>query len=269
MKLWLTPIALIASAGISPAWSRDDSPQRLTLDLSHLRDRAPWELHPVVAHPVREGKARFHIVGVGESGIAIARAYRVQWRDVIAVNGLTDPYTLHAGQRLLLPDKAFAVAAGEPAKVRGPLKLDIDDIVIGGEPASTVVRVERPIMRASLRFTWPVAGRVVAPFGPQGSGRINQGIDIVTTPGGGIRAAGSGSIAYVGNDVPGYGGLILIRHDGGWISAYGRVASASVAKGVMVREGQTIGRAGQDEPMHFELRRARVPVDPERYLPKR
>ena len=268
MKLWLTPIALIASAGISPAWSRDDSPQRLTLDLSHLRDRAPWELHPVVAHPVREGKARFHIVGVGESGIAIARAYRVQWRDVIAVNGLTDPYTLHVGQRLLLPEKAFAVAAGEPPRVRGPLKLDIDDIVIGGEPATAVGRPFRAVTRASMRFAWPAAGRIVAAFGAQGSGRFNQGIDIATAAGGGIRAAAGGSIAYVGNDVPGYGGLILIRHDGGWISAYGRVASASVAKGTIVREGQTIGSAGQDA-MHFELRRARVPVDPVSYLPKR
>jgi murein DD-endopeptidase MepM/ murein hydrolase activator NlpD len=68
--------------------------------------------------------------------------------------------------------------------------------------------------------------------------------------------------------VPGYGGLILIRHDGGWISAYGRIATADVAKGDSVSADQRIGKSA-GEPLHFELRRARVPVNPVDYLPKR
>jgi murein DD-endopeptidase MepM/ murein hydrolase activator NlpD len=113
-----------------------------------------------------------------------------------------------------------------------------------------------------------LTGTVTRSFGPQGSGQSNQGIDIAAVPGASVRAASSGTVAYVGNGVPGYGGLILVRHDGGWISAYGRVATAVVAKGDSVSADQLIGKTAS-EPLHFELRRARVPVDPAKYLPKR
>jgi lipoprotein NlpD len=246
---------------------------RLDLDLTGLKDERPiWEMRPVTARAVTENGKRVHIVAAGETGIAIARAYGLPWSRVVEANALTEPFVLKVGQRLLLPGDAAATAAQSPEQRAAAFQIGIDDLVTGSEPARPVaappVRTAPVQKTSNAQFLWPLSGSIVSRFGPQGSGRINQGIDIAATPGAGVRAASAGTVAYVGTGVPGYGGLILLRHDGNWISAYGRIAGAAVAKGDTVRAGQTLGKSG-GEPLHFELRRARVPVDPVRYLPGR
>ena len=239
--------------------------------------KAPFILAPGRTLTIPGG--RYHEVRSGETGIAIARAYAIPWRQIVAANGLAEPFVLRAGQRLLLPgaippptpSSAQSIAARAAA-----FRIDIDDIMTGGEPATQTAEV--PVIRTTpsspttftpTRFLWPAGGRVVGRFGPQGSGRISQGIDIAAVAGAPILAASSGTIAYVGNAVPGYGGLILIRHDDNWFTAYGHAQSAFVKKGDVVKSGQSIGSVGDDAPLHFEVRRARKPVDPLSYLPKR
>jgi lipoprotein NlpD len=246
---------------------------RLDLDLTGLKDERPiWEMRPVVAKPVTENGRRYHVVAAGETGIAIARAYGLPWGRMVEANALTEPFVLKVGQRLLLPGDAAATAAMSPEARASAFQIGIDDLVTGSEPARTAaappVRNAPAQTTSNAQFLWPLSGTIVNRFGPQGSGRINQGIDIAATPGAGVRAASAGTVAYVGTGVPGYGGLILLRHDGSWISAYGRIAGAAVAKGDSVRAGQVLGKSS-GEPLHFELRRARVPVDPVKYLPGR
>lgn len=217
---------------------------------------------------------RYHRVGVGETGIAIARAYGVPWNRIVEANALTDTSGLRVGERLVLPGSERAVTRSIEQRAAS-FRIDIGDLITGSEPARAKPWTPRPPVTAPVAevastrsFTWPAAGAIVARFGSQGRGRINQGVDIAIAPGTGVRATAPGEVAYVGNGVPGYGGLILVRHDGGWFSAYGRVDSAEVRKGARVAAGQTIGRTGTDS-LHFELRRARVAVDPLRYLPGR
>ncbi len=245
-------------------------PPRLELDLSQLQDERPiWEIRPVVPRPVMANGQRYHVVAAGETGIAIARAYNVAWHRIVDANALAEPYVLRVGQRLRLPGAA-AVAASPEARAAA-FRIDIDDLVTGSNPAQSTHSPPARLPGAaqqSTRFVWPIAGAITRRFGPQGSGQSNQGIDISAPPGTGVRAASSGTIAYVGNGVPGYGGLILVRHDGGWISAYGRIAAAVVAKGDTVSAAQLLGRTA-GEPLHFELRRARVPVNPVNFLPAR
>jgi len=223
---------------------------------------------------------RYHRVREGETGIAIARAYGLRWDNIVAANGLTEPFVLRLNQRLVLPGTASpasatppAISSGDPLVARAAaFQIGIDDLVTGSEPARSNDSPAAPrvatLAAPPARFIWPINGSVTSRFGPQGSGRINQGIDIATTPGAGIKAASGGVIAFVGGGVPGYGGMILVRHDGNWISAYGRVETSLVNKGQSVSAGQTLGKAS-GEPLHFELRRARVAVDPSRYLPAR
>ncbi len=218
---------------------------------------------------------RYHRVREGETGIAIARAYGTAWGGVVTANALAEPFVLRVGQRLVLPGNAAATAPVTPEARAAAFQIGIDDLVTGSEPARTIVAttatptpVTAPTTLAPARFVWPLNGAIVSRFGRIGNGRANQGIDIAATDGARISAASAGTVAYVGTGVPGYGGLVLVRHDGNWISAYGRVANASVIKGETVRSGQTLGKSGI-EPLHFELRRARVPVDPVKYLPTR
>jgi murein DD-endopeptidase MepM/ murein hydrolase activator NlpD len=235
---------------------------------------APFVVKPGQSLTIPGG--RYHRVREGETGIAISRAYGLPWRAIIEANALTEPFTLRVGQRLLLPGQTAGSSTTTAASLEAraaAFQIGIDDVVTGSEPAGTAEPPPSPkpatgVASAPVRFAWPVGGAIVSRFGPQGSGRINQGIDIAAPLGAGIRAASAGTIAYVGTGVPGYGGLILVRHDGGWISAYGRIASTAVTKGDTVHAGQTLGKSN-GEPLHFELRRARVPVDPIKYLPTR
>ncbi|HEX6611023.1 MAG TPA: M23 family metallopeptidase, partial [Hyphomicrobiaceae bacterium] len=88
-----------------------------------------------------------------------------------------------------------------------------------------------------------------------------------------VMAAEGGVVAYSGNELKGYGNLILIRHDGGWVSAYGNNDELLVKRGDKVKRGQTIAKAGNtgavDRPqLHFELRQDSKPVDPLPHMEK-
>ena len=118
---------------------------------------------------------------------------------------------------------------------------------------------------------WPLDGVVLSTFGSRNNGERNDGINIACTGGEDIRAAGSGTVAYVGNELKAYGNLILIRHDNGYTSAYAHADQILVHKGDHVLAGQVIGTAGAtgdvEEPqLHFELRRGAKPIDPRPHL---
>ena len=111
-------------------------------------------------------------------------------------------------------------------------------------------------------------------FGSAGNGRVNDGIKIATPLGAPVRAAGAGRVVYAGNEAGLLGGLILVDHGSGWVSAYGHLSQVAVRQGDSVRSGAVIATAGdsgqvQQPQLHFELRQNRRPVDPLRYLPAR
>lgn len=243
-----------------------------------------------VGQKLRIPGGRYHRVGKGESGIAIARAYGVDWSRVATMNLLPEPYVLREGQRLLLPSRA-EVSKMTMEQRAAAFRLDIDDLITGAEPAlatnataappvatpaaplpSTATLAEPP--RFTGRFGWPLLGPVVRPFGSLGGGRQNDGINIGAARGAPILAAADGVVAYVGSDVALYGGLILLRHGDGWITAYGHAEALLVTRGQSVKRGDIIGRAGETgsatEPqLHFEIRQGRKPVNPLEHLPRR
>lgn len=246
---------------------------------------APFIIRPGQVLKIPPG--RFHKVAAGDTGIAVAQAYGVPWADIVAANALGEPYILRVGQRLLLPSGAAAQPPSIEARAAA-FSLDIDAIITGGEPAiESGLAIARPdatpgkplppdvtvVAPPALTggFVWPAAGRIVQRFGPAGEGAISQGIDIAVMQRAEIRAAADGIVAFVGDNVANYGGLILIRHGNGWITAYGRASEALVTRGQKVTRGQPIGRAGTGSAprLFFQMRKDRVPVDPLRQLPQR
>ena len=120
-------------------------------------------------------------------------------------------------------------------------------------------------------FLWPVRGRVLEGYGVGPGGTHNDGINIAAPHGAAVQAADGGVVAYSGNELRGYGNLILIKHANGWISAYAHCDLILVKTGQKVARGQVIARVGAtgnvSEPqLHFELRRGKKPVDPNEYL---
>lgn len=249
---------------------------------------------PYVIHPGQQLKiigGRYHTVASGETGIAIARAYGASWSDIVALNTLEEPYILRVGQKLLLP----ATTPSDPANLSieqraAAFNLDIDDIVTGSQPALAdgAAAKEPSDWRKAItpnttiatpasfsgRFQWPVDGTVLSTFGSKGGGKVNDGLNIGVPKGTPIRASADGVVAYSGDEIGVFGGLILISHGTGWVTAYGHADKLNVSRGQKVKAGDIIGLAGesgyvQEPQLHFEIRKDRKPVDPTIHLPKR
>ncbi|MBB4039642.1 murein DD-endopeptidase MepM/ murein hydrolase activator NlpD [Microvirga flocculans] len=117
-------------------------------------------------------------------------------------------------------------------------------------------------------FRWPARGRVIAGFGANGG---NEGINIAVPEGTPVKAAEAGTVTYAGSEVKGYGNLVLIRHENGYVSAYAHNGSLNVKRGDQVKRGQVIATSGQtgnvtSPQLHFEIRKGATPVDPMKYL---
>lgn len=235
----------------------------------------------VAPYPIRSGDrlqipgGLYHKVGSGETGIAIARAYGMVWADIVMMNALQPPYTLQVGQNLLLPPAASSEKLPTeltPEMRAAAFNLDIDDIVTGGNPASAFVAVPAAVTGFAGQFTWPVNGAIIGRFGSQGGGRVNDGLNIAAVNGTVVRAAAPGTVVYSGNEIGVFGGLVLVDHGGGWVTAYGHLGSLNVAKGDRVAAGQALGGVGEtgyvtQPQLHFEIRQNRKPLDPLTRLP--
>ena len=256
------------------------------------------------------GAGPIYTVRNGDSISVIADRYGVSAVDIVRLNGILDPDKIYVGQGLVLPAAARVQVAGtaRPQSIRPTVFVDESAIPRDAPQPVAVARREtpRPVERqvASLEavapatpapvretaraepppvpvpaprprssgraFDWPVRGRIVEGFGPQGAGRINDGINIAANAGDPVRAAGDGEVIYVGEEVKNLGSLLLIRHADGWITAYAHTDGASVKAGQQVRQGDVIARAGRNgggSYVHFQLRRGTEPVDPLTRLP--
>jgi murein DD-endopeptidase MepM/ murein hydrolase activator NlpD len=138
-------------------------------------------------------------------------------------------------------------------------------------PASMAAAVPAPPPRSASGFLMPVEGRVIASFGPQAGGLSNDGINIAAPKGAPVQAAEHGVVVYAGNELRGFGNMLLVRHEGGWMTAYAHLATMAVFRGNRVERGQPIGTVGMtgnvtSPQLHFEIRQGKQPVDPEKQL---
>jgi murein DD-endopeptidase MepM/ murein hydrolase activator NlpD len=194
--------------------------------------------------------------------------------DVIPLDGPTLPKVATAPPPAMSP-AAAAVAAEvareseRPTAARNPP---------GGVKASfhpeRAEEPQRPEPAAAMhggRFSWPVQGRLLAGYGTGAGGAHNDGINIAAARGTPIKVIEGGVVAYAGNELRGYGNLVLVKHPDGLISAYAHCDELLVKKGDKIGPGQVIGRVGASggvaEPqLHFELRRGKQPIDPRQFL---
>lgn len=223
--------------------------------------RPPYEIHP--GQRLRLPRAKAHVVRRGDTVGAIAQRYGVPLKRLAAANRIEPPYRIYPGQTLRLPGAQAAASRRVARRPASPGK-------VKSKPPKAVA-LALPAPRAAKRFLWPVDGPVAVGFGSRGKGLRNDGINILARRGTGVRAAENGVVAYSGNAVRGFGNLVLIKHAGGWMSAYAHNDVLLVRTGQRVRRGETISRVGSTgnvsrPQLHFELRRGRRAVDPLRHL---
>ena len=211
---------------------------------------------------------RTHIVRPGDSVYVISQRYAVSQYQLAQLNYLKPPFELKIGQSLQLPNSLdFSVLdVGLPDGVSStnivqppPTKTSV--------PAGPRKRFVAPSLAGSSGFTWPVQGEIITEFGPSQRGVHNDGVNIAASEGASVGAAAKGRVAFVGTNIKSFGKLVLVKHEGGMITAYAHLGDISVKEGDIVNAGQsigTIGRSGRvDSPqLHFEIRKSRQPVDP-------
>lgn len=202
----------------------------------------------------------------GDNLYRIALNHGMSTRELAQLNGISENTTIHPGQELRVSGAPRqAVAEAPPRQTTG-----------GGTAARPLVPASPPPPPPSVSapaFAWPLQGQVVAQFG-NASGRRLDGIRISARVGEPVRAAAAGEVVYAGNELQGYGELVLIRHEDRWVTAYGLNSVLRVQQGQRVNAGEYIADAGGVGPgegpvLHFEIRRGVTPVNPIDHLPRR
>ncbi len=183
------------------------------------------------------------------------------------VNVGTGPMVPPARPTLINGERQMAALDPKPGPMPTP-------ILSGGVSANDASPTASPAaLAADTRLRWPVRGRIVAGFGARPDGTHNDGLNLQVPLGTDVHAAEAGAVAYAGSELKGYGNLVLIRHDNGWITAYAHNSEVLVKRGDRVKRGQVVAKSGKtgsvDQPqVHFELRQGSKPVDPTPHMEK-
>jgi murein DD-endopeptidase MepM/ murein hydrolase activator NlpD len=277
-------------------------PVRALIELNNLDP--PYALR--TGQTIRVPNLPTHVVADGETLSTISRRYGVGIRALAETNRIEPPYRVVPGSRLLIPraeDATPAVATAVLTPTPHVLTLPpgmVDTVPApttpeAGAPTSSRDHVLRlppgmedtppresaaPSVPASLPvppstkslptgrgFMWPLQGEIASPFGPKPGGTQNDGVNIIARRGTPVHAADDGVVVYAGNELRGYGNLLLVRHANGWMSAYAHNDELMVGRGANVKRGQTIAKVGgtggvSSPQLHFELRQGGRPVDP-------
>jgi lipoprotein NlpD len=205
-----------------------------------------------------------HTVRRGETLYAIAFRYDTDYRQLAQLNHLRPPYSLRVGQVLNVQGvsrRSYPARKPYPTKYSRPVTRVQQRVI--HSPVISSAAVSRS------GWLWPVNGQVVASFVPS---QGKKGINIACTKGSRVRASSSGIVAYAGSGLAGYGNLIIIKHNNEYLTAYGNNSRNLVSEGQRVSAGQVIAEAGMIERkywgVHFEIRKAGIPVNPLNYLQK-
>jgi len=207
----------------------------------------------------------FHQVKKGESLYVIARQYNVSPDRIIKHNELKNANRLLYGDDIFIPDAVEVVKKNNADTLRDN-KLIAKNNVTGNINKSNNIK---------LSLLWPVQGKITSGFGtrrnPLGKGKqFHCGLDISCEPGTTVKAALNGNVIFSGWK-DGYGNVIILKHDKGYITVYGHNSNNLVVEGDTVEKGQEIAKSGMTGSvtgahLHFEIRKYVTPLNPLRYF---
>jgi murein DD-endopeptidase MepM/ murein hydrolase activator NlpD len=238
-----------------------------------------------------------HVVSHGDTLLSIARHNHVSVPELAKANNLDPSAKLSLGTKLIVPGrKSAAVAAATPTTApeavaaaqpvapapvppvnkMAALETQQKARLAQAAPNAEEPAVESPVKAAEATgavptFRWPARGKVITAYGAKSNGKSNDGINLAVPEGTPIKAADDGVVAYSGNELKGYGNLVLIRHSNGYVTAYAHASELMVKRGDTIKRGQVIAKSGQSgevqsPQLHFEIRKGSSPVDPLQFL---
>jgi len=245
---------------------RKNVPLRALIQENNLS--APYVLK--IGQTLKIPEQKTYTVRKGDTLYSIARKFDSNVTDVARQNNIKPPYTLKPGQKLVVKswDETNTTVNTTTAN-KGKSALNPPEAKAKNTPTKSAIQI--PKSAQGKKFNRPVSGKIIEGFGTSKSGVHNDGINISAKAGTPILAADKGTVAYAGNDLKGYGNLILLKHDNGWFTAYAHADKITVKKGAVIKAKQTIGTVGKTgnvttPQLHFEVRYKTKPVDPNLYL---
>ena len=234
-----------------------------------------------------------HVVNHGDTLLGIARRNHISAAELARANGIEPTAKLQLGMKLTVPAKAAAVVPGaqpavvavaQPAATSVPPATKVAAVTTDPQQKARLAQattvednaVETPVKAAEATgalptFRWPVRGKVITSYGAKTNGKSNDGINLAVPEGTPVKAAEDGVVAYSGNELKGYGNLVLVRHSNGYVTAYAHASELLVKRGDTIKRGQIIAKSGQSgevgsPQLHFEIRKGSSPVDPLQFL---
>jgi murein DD-endopeptidase MepM/ murein hydrolase activator NlpD len=230
-----------------------------------------------------------HIVNPGETLASIAHHNHISVAELARANSLDPAAKLKLGTRLNVPTRAAAtavpatVAAAQPVATEPAPGTRMAAAVpqqsarlAQASPAAEDDAPQSPVKASEATgalptFRWPVRGKVITSYGSKTNGKANDGINLAVPEGTPVKAAEDGVVAYAGNELKGYGNLVLVRHSNGYVTAYAHASELLVKRGDPIKRGQVIAKSGQSgevasPQLHFEIRKGSTPVDPLQFL---
>jgi murein DD-endopeptidase MepM/ murein hydrolase activator NlpD len=230
-----------------------------------------------------------HVVNPGDTLAGIARHNHMSVAELARANNLDPSAKLRLGAKLTAPGARTAAAAPAPTAIQ-PIAVTTAPAtrmaaqtvpaqsarLAQATPTPEEPAVEAPVKASEATgalptFRWPVRGKVITTYGAKTNGKSNDGINLAVPEGTPIKAAEDGVVAYSGNELKGYGNLILVRHANGYVTAYAHASELLVKRGDTIKRGQVIAKSGQSgevgsPQLHFEIRKGSMPVDPLQFL---
>ncbi len=259
----------------------------------------PIPLAPAERHEEAALAGVVHVVRRGETLYRIARAYGIDPADLMETNGISDPRTVPVGAEIFVPGAthvvdvpatttatatATATATPTPTATATPTPTATATPTPTPTPSPPVaIRRRGPSPPAGAggegagggegadaRLAWPLRGVLYGRYGVR-DGRRHDGVDIAAPEGATVTAAASGTVIYAGEQA-GYGGVVILKHDGGIVTLYAHNSGLLVSEGDRVARGQAIARVGQTgrttgPHLHFEVREGTRPRNPLLFLP--
>jgi murein DD-endopeptidase MepM/ murein hydrolase activator NlpD len=246
---------------------------------------------------------RVHTVQKGETLYSIARTLGVKADDLIKYNGITDPSRILAGQILKIPPagtnsapvsgsvvyrvvkgdtlygiaREFSVTIASIQELNG---LSANYLLREGDflkipattaaPAGTASAQNVPQGTAAQRGTeqsavsqvkWPIAARELSYM----TGKLS-GVVLTGTRSESVSSLTRGTVLSAG-PYRGFGKVVIIQVDGGYLYVYGGLESLSLKEGDKVGPGSEIGKLGIDAmsnkpQLFFMVYLSNSPVDP-------
>jgi murein DD-endopeptidase MepM/ murein hydrolase activator NlpD len=235
-----------------------------------------------------------HVVNRGDTLLSIARRNHVTAAKLAKANGLDPSAKLKLGMKLTVPGAKTAalapvaqpvVAAAKPVAALTPPATKMAAVTAGPPQSARLAQATAKVEETSAEtpvkateatgalptFRWPVRGKVITSYGAKTNGKVNDGINLAVPEGTPVKAAEDGVVAYSGNELKGYGNLVLVRHANGYVTAYAHASELLVKRGDTIKRGQIIAKSGQSgevgsPQLHFEIRKGSSPVDPLQFL---